>query len=115
MNVSSNSVDNFDLGIGLNAGWKFKNADGSAMKPSLHANYTYTATDNALQTTAVYQGAVNNAFTTQGPDPSRSAFDVGAGIVYSTTANWDLSANYGYTWKEQYGAHNGSLRATTHF
>jgi outer membrane autotransporter protein len=115
LNVNSNSVDNFDIGVGLNAGWKFKNADGSAMKPSLHANYTYTATDNALQTTAVFQGAVNNAFTTAGPNPSRSAFNVGGGVVYATTANWDLSANYDYTWKEQYGAHNGSLRATTHF
>jgi len=115
MNVNSNSTNAFDLGLGLNAGWKFKNADGSAAKPSLHANYTYDASDKAVQTTATYQGALGNAFTTQGPTPSRSKFDFGAGIVYSTTANWDLSADYDFSWKEQYTAHNGMLRATSHF
>jgi outer membrane autotransporter protein len=118
LTVASNSQSNLDLGIGAKIAWKLKNPDGSLMKPALHAGYSYAAVDSRIDTTASFTGAIpanDPTFVTEGPTPERSRFDVGAGITYMTTANWDLTANYNYEYRTDYTSNTGTLRATAHF
>ena len=114
--VGSSSLNVLKLGIGGNAVWNLKNTDGSVMKPALHVGYAYEALSDRVDTTSSFTGdTTGTVFTTQGMSPDRSSFNGGAGLTYMTTANWDLSANYDYTWKTHYDAHTGTLRATSHF
>jgi len=114
--VGSSSLNVIRLGIGGNAAWNLKNTDGSVMKPALHVGYSYDAGSDRVSTTSTFTGDTTGAvFASSGPSPDRSAFNAGAGLTYMTTANFDLSANYDYTYKANYDAHTGTLRATSHF
>ena len=114
--VGSSSLNDLKLTVGVNAAWNLKNSDGSTMKPALHVGYGYDALNDRVDMTSSFVGdSTGTAFTTEGPTPDRSSFNAGAGIVYATTANWDLSANYDYTYKSNYDSHTGVIRATSHF
>lgn len=116
--VHENDVQALNLGIGVKAAWKLKNSDGSLMKPTLRVGYAYDAIGDDIEITSNFAGAAagtNPSFVTNGADPARSAFNAGAGFTYMTTANWDFSANYNYTGKEDYSAHTGTVRLTSHF
>lgn len=116
--VGDTNTSALNLGVGLKAAWKLKNADGSLLKPSVNVGYAYDTVGDRLSTSASFAGAAaatNPSFTTEGADVERSQFNAGAGLVYSTTDNWDLSANYNYTYKQDYDAHSGVLRVTSHF
>lgn len=116
LTVGSDTNTSVKLGIGGTASWKMKNADGSVMKPAIHAGYTYAATDDRIDVTSSFTGdAGNTAFTSTGADPARHEFNAGVGMTYMTAADWDLSANYDYRYKADYSAHNGVLRASSHF
>jgi outer membrane autotransporter protein len=114
--VGASNLNDLKLGVGLNAGWNFKNADGSNLKPAVHVGYAYDALNDRVDVSSTFAGdTTGTAFTTEGARPDRSSFNAGAGVVYATTANWDLSANYDYTYKSHYDSHTGILRATSHF
>lgn len=115
--VGSNDQNILDLGLGVNADWKIKaDDDGDIVKPGIHAGYTYSALDDKVQVASSFTGdPANTLFTTTGASPARSTFDVGANVVYATTANWDFSANYDFQYKQAYTSHTGELRATFHF
>ncbi|MBI3441459.1 MAG: autotransporter domain-containing protein [Proteobacteria bacterium] len=114
--VGSNSLNSLKLGIGGQATWNLKNSDGSTTKPAVRLGYAYEALNDRIDLTSSFTGdAAGTAFATQGPKPDRSEFDAGLGLTYMTTANWDLSANYDYTYKTHYDGHTGVLRATSHF
>ncbi|MCE9508596.1 MAG: autotransporter outer membrane beta-barrel domain-containing protein, partial [Alphaproteobacteria bacterium] len=80
------------------------------------AGYTYNALNDKVETTASFVGDPSGTtFTTSGPSPSRNTFNAGLGLTYATTANFDLSADYDYTFKSDYTSHAGTVRATAHF
>lgn len=110
LHVNSDSLNILDLGVGLDASWMHQNADGSYIKPVLKAGYRYDVIGDNVETTANFTGA-GSAFKTEGFDPARSKFNVGAGLTYYTTTNWELSANYDFEIKADYDAHSGILRA----
>jgi outer membrane autotransporter protein len=113
---SADAQSALDLGVGVNVAWKLKNSDGSIMKPALRAGYAYDLIGDAVQVNSSFTGdPAATVFKTKGPDPARNIFNVGAGLTYMTTADWDLSANYDYQYKEDYSAHYGVVRATSHF
>jgi outer membrane autotransporter protein len=114
MSVKSDSVNAAPLGVGVNVGWNLKQGDGAMLKPSVHAGYTYDAIGDNVEVTSAYTGG-GASFKTSGADPAQSTFDAGLGVTYATTANWDLSANYDYAYKQDYYAHSGTIRATSHF
>lgn len=114
LNVDQDSVNKLDLGVGLNAGWTFQNADGSFLKPSVNAGYRYDVIGDDISTTSSFTGG-GAAFNTKGMDPARSQFDVGAAVKYMTVNNWDFTAQYDYQFKSDYDAHNGILRAAYKF
>jgi uncharacterized protein with beta-barrel porin domain len=116
LDVSSASMNILKLGVGVNTAWNLINRDGSMLKPSLRVGYTYNMINDKVETTSSFIGDATGAtFTTTGPDPDRSAFNLGGGLTYMTNANWDLSGNYDYTYKTNYTAHSGVLRATARF
>jgi outer membrane autotransporter protein len=114
LKVKDDSFDFFKLGVDLNAEWSFKNADGGEMKPALRVGYAYDVTGDNLDSTASFVGG-GSTFTTTGADPARNIFKAGAGLTYVATSNWDLKADYDYTYKQDYDSHAGTIRATTHF
>ncbi len=114
--VGSSDLNDLKLGVGVNAGWNYKNTDGSTLKPAVHVGYAYDALNDRVDVSSTFVGdSTGTAFTTEGASPDRSSFNAGAGIVYATTANWDLSANYDYTYRTNYDSHTGVVRATSHF
>jgi len=116
--VDSDTMNVLNFGVGVNAAWKMQNADGSMLKPAVHLGYAYDAIGDKVETSSFFTndpGGAANSFRTNGPDPARSRFDAGVGLTYMTAANWDLSANYNYTYKQDYDAHSGVLRLTSHF
>ncbi len=113
--VDSDRLRSLKIGVGANAVWNMKNTDGSTMKPALRVGYTYDALNDRIDTTSSFVGGGGTSFGTKGPSIDRSAINAGAGLTYMTTANWDLSANYDYTYKANYDAHTGTLRATSRF
>ena len=118
MVVGGNSQSNLDMGIGGKIAWYLKEADGSVIKPVLRADYSYAVVDDRIGTTSSFAGAApgnNPSFVTEGPTPERNRFDVGVGITYLTTANWDLTANYLFEYRSDYTANAGTLRLTAHF
>lgn len=110
LSVDSDSLNVLDLGIGVDASWMHQNVDGSYIKPALKAGYRYDVIGDQVETTSNFTGG-GAAFRTEGFEPARSKFNVGAGLTYYTTTNWELSANYDYEIKADYDAHSGWVRA----
>jgi outer membrane autotransporter protein len=116
LSVNSDNRSALNLGIGLNAGWNLKGDNGAIVKPALHVGYAYDVIGDRLHDASSFvDDPANNVFITEGASVERSSFNVGAGLSYLTTANFDLSANYDYKYKQDYAAHTGILRATGHF
>lgn len=115
LNVDTDSQYTAEAGLGLEASWLHQLNDGSYLKPKVRAGYRYDFADDEVETTSTFQGAPTVAFNTEGFDPQRHTFDVGAGLTFYTTANWDLTANYDYQIKGDYDSHNGYVRAAYKF
>ena len=116
LDVSSAGFNVLKLGFGVNTSWNLRNYDGSMLKPAVRLGYAYNLVNDRVETTSSFIGDPSGAtFKTTGAAPSRSAFNIGGGVTYMTNANWDLSANYDYTYKVNYDAHAGTVRATARF
>lgn len=115
LNVDTDSQYTAEAGLGLEASWLHQLNDGSYLKPKVRAGYRYDFADDEVETTSTFQGAPTVAFNTEGFDPQKHTFDVGAGLTFYTTANWDLTANYDYQIKGDYDSHNGYVRAAYKF
>ena len=113
--VDSNKLNFLNLGIGINASWKLKNSNGSMIKPLVHASFSYDAISDEVGTIASFIDLPNSSFKTNGAESVRSSIDIGTGFTYSTLANWDILATYDYTYKADYAAHSGVLRAISKF
>ncbi len=114
LHVAGNTMNLFELGGGVKAGWTFKNTDGSQIKPQLNIGYRYALTDDQISDTGSFTGG-GGAFTVTGPTPARSSVDLGASVKFLTTANWEFTASYDFDWRDNYTANAGFLRATYKF
>lgn len=118
LQVDSVTTDALNLGVDLKAAWRLHNASGAVLKPSVHAGYAYDVLGDNISTTANFVDAdptINPTFSTQGPAAAHERYTAGAGFTYEAVSNWDLSAAYNYTYKKDYDAHSGVIRATTPF
>jgi outer membrane autotransporter protein len=114
LTVGSENFDIIKLGAGAKAEWHLEDSLGNQLRPALHADYAYDLTGNNVEETATFAGG-GPIFKTTGATPARSEVIAGAGLTYKATGNWDLAANYDYTYKANYAAHAGTLRLTAHF
>lgn len=110
LTVDSDSVNVFEIGAGVKASWQYQNADGSEVVPELRAAYRYDLVGDQIQTTSNFIGG-GNAFTVEGADPAQHTFNLGAGVTYYSTDNWELTASYDFETKADYDSHSGILRA----
>jgi outer membrane autotransporter protein len=113
--VNFGNVDMLNLGVGVKAAWLFKNSDGSQVKPDVHAGYKYDVLSNDHVDATASFAAGGGTFTTNGLNPSNSTFDAGADIIFFSTSNWELKGSYDFTWKQDYTANSGHIRATYKF
>lgn len=114
LHVDQDTVNIFELGVGATAAWQYETASGMDVEPSLHVGYRYDLIGDEVQSTNRFIGG-GQAFNTQGADPARSTFNVGAGMKLYTTDNWEFSAKYDFEYKADYDAHSGYLRAGVKF
>ncbi len=112
LNVDYDNMNILELGLGGEASYLMQNADGSFLKPKLHAAYRYDVIGDEVEGSGSVAGA---AFDTEGFDAQQSTFNVGAGLEFYSTSNWDMSINYDYEIKEDYDGHNGYVRAAYKF
>ncbi len=110
LNVNSDDLDIFELGLGAQVAWDLDGANGSKMRPALSVGYRHDLIGDAVDTTSTLAGG-GAAFETSGLEPAQGTFDAGASISYAMDNNWEFTADYSYEVKSDYSAHTGSLRA----
>ncbi len=111
--VNDSDVAALNVGVDLEASWEVKARDG-IMKPSFNLGYAHDVINDAVDITSTF-AAGGAAFKTTGAEAGAGTINAGFGVVYETNANWDLSASYEASIKEDYQAHNGTIRLSTNF
>lgn len=114
LDVDSESIDLFEVGVGVDASWDFQQADGSYIQPKVGVGVRHDFVGDEYATTSRFTGG-GSSFKTEGFDPAQTTFNVGAGVTYYSSTNWELSAAYDYEVKSDYDAHSGTLRAAYKF
>ena len=110
LNVESETMQVFELGLGLDIAWLYQQAGGAFFKPRVNGGVRYDFIGDEVETTSNFI-AGGAAFRTTGAEPAQTTVDIGAGMTYYTTDNWELTADYDYESKEDYTSHAGVLRA----
>ena len=111
LNVDNDSVNLFEVGVGVDAAWMYQQSNGAYLKPALHAGLRHDLIGDEVEATGAFQAAPTVVFETQGADPAATTLNLGAGVTYYTTDNWELSAGYDFEVKSDYDSHSGILRA----
>lgn len=112
--VGDADLDVFEIGLGLDAAWTVQNSDGSYLKPTVGVGVRHDLIGDEYETTNQFTGA-GAAFKVEGFDPAQTTFDIGAGVTYFSTTNWELSASYDYEFKSDYDSHTGLVKAAYKF
>lgn len=112
--VTQDELNVFELGVGVDASWNVANADGSHVVPVLSAGVRHDLVGDEVAATNQWAGG-GGTFAVRGADPAQTALDLGAAVTYYSTDNWELTADYNFTYKADYDAHAGFLRAAYKF
>ncbi len=108
LNGSTQDKDALEFTIGTQIAYPLA-VTGGTLSPSVHAGYTYDAIGDSIQTASNFTGG-GASFNTQGTDPARSTFNLGAGLSFYSHDGFDLSAQYDAQIKQNYTAHAGFVR-----
>lgn len=114
LSVGDTELDILELGLAVDVATTHSYADGSYIKPKLSLGVRHDVIGDEVETTNQFVGG-GSAFKVEGFDPAQTTFDVGLGLSYFTTDNWELTGQYGYEFKEDYDSHTGSLKAAYKF
>ncbi|MDB2683065.1 autotransporter domain-containing protein, partial [Alphaproteobacteria bacterium] len=110
LRVDSDAVNLFEIGVGVDASWPKQLSDGGYVAPGINLGVRHDVIGDEFESTSNFTGG-GAAFNTKGFDPAQTTFDVGAGVVYSTPSNWELTASYDYEAKSDFDSHTGLLKA----
>lgn len=110
LNVKNDDLDIFELGVGAELAWDLDGGNGSKIRPALNVGYRHDLVGDNVQSTSNFTGG-GAAFKTDGLEPARGTFDVGASIGYAMDNNWEFTADYDFEAKSDYTAHSGFVRA----
>ena len=113
-NVDTETLETLTFGVDVTAAYTYAQEDGSRLIPSASIGYSYEALGEELETSASFF-AGGATFNSTGVDPAQHSVNGGLGVVYETTQNWSLSADYDYTYKSDYDRHSGMVKATYSF
>src|SRR5262249_42453021 len=108
--VDGDTMNIFELGIGVKAGWQHTNADGSKLTPQVRVGYRYDLIGDNVEATSSFTGG-GAAFDTKGPDPAQSSFNLGGTLKYDANDSWEFTASYDLDAKEDYISNAGFVRA----
>lgn len=108
LNVATEDMDLFEVGIELDAAWEFKQSGGSMLRPNLLAGYRYDVTQEEISLVSSFTGG-GGAFTTPGVEPPQNKYNVGGGLKYFADG-WEVTTSYTYDFMEDYDAHSGMIR-----
>ncbi len=114
LRVNGKDLDIFEVGVGIDAVWEHEMSSGSFLSPEVRASYRHDFIGDRIETTSRFTGG-GGSFQTVGFNPARNKFTAGAGVTWSTTLNWELSANYDFEYKADYDSHSGFVRAAYRF
>jgi hypothetical protein len=112
--VSQKAVDMAELGLGMDVDWHFQQESGAVFSPQLRAGYRYDLIGDRLETTAGFAGG-GAAFTSPGPVPARSRFNLGAQLGWQSPASWSAILGYDFDYRDGYYAHSGVFKVTDKF
>ena len=107
-----NSV--FEMGVGVKFSGQIQQPNGDYLKPELSLGYRYDFLEDEVDTTSNFAGG-GASFQTEGAKPEQNRFNIGAGLTYLSTTNWEFQAQYNFDTREDYSAHSGYLRAAYKF
>jgi outer membrane autotransporter protein len=110
LTVKSKSMSTVDASVGGKAAYTMPLENGGTLKPSVHAKYVYRMGDDTLETTSNFTGG-GNAFNTTGVKSDRSSVNLGTGLLLTTAAGMDLSAEYNADLRSSLTGHTGQLKA----
>lgn len=111
---SPDSNSTLEAGLGLEISGQMQQDDGDYIKPEMDFGYRYEFFQDEVETTANFTGG-GGSFVSTGPEPEPHRFNVGAGLTYISTTNWELQTHYNYDWREDFDSHSGFVRAAYKF
>jgi outer membrane autotransporter protein len=115
LNVDSADENILNFGVGAQATMLFKNANGSYFKPDIHTSYKYDVLhDDRVDVNSTF-AAGGPSFNTEGFNPSNSTYDAGTTLRFYTAGHWEFSGSYDFTYKSEYTANTGMLKAAYKF
>lgn len=114
LTIGDAKQDILNFGVSLQAEWTYIMEGGRKVMPDVHVAYKYDVIGDQTDTTASF-AAGGATFSSQGVDPARSTFVLGAGLKLFDTSGWDFTTNYDYSFKDDYKAHSGFVRAAYQF
>lgn len=115
LSVDSESLNMFEIGLGVEAEWDIQNANGSHLMPSIGLGVRHDLIGDEFEATNKFANAGSTAFKVKGFDPAQTTFDAGLGVKYITDTNWTLSAGYNFEFKSDYDSHAGMVKASYKF
>ncbi|MBI1215405.1 MAG: autotransporter domain-containing protein, partial [Alphaproteobacteria bacterium] len=114
LHVNQKSLDMVDLGFGITAKWKMAQKDGATLTPQVNAGYKYDLVGDRVSATSTFSGG-GAAFSSPGPVPARGQLDLGTGVTWQSAADWNLKANYDFSYRSKYTSHAGVVKFTQQF
>lgn len=110
LNVGSDDLNVFELGLGAEMAWNLKSENGGKVRPALNVGYRHDLIGDSVETTSNFTGG-GASFKTEGVDAAKGTFNVGASLGVQLDNNWEVSADYDYEVKSDYNAHSAHVRA----
>lgn len=111
---SSDTNSSFEMGLGVDFSGQIQQPNGDYIKPHLSLGYRYEFLEDEVETSGSFTGG-GGSFTAEGFKPEQHRFDIGAGLTYLSTTNWEFQAEYNFDTREDYSAHSGFVRAAYKF
>ncbi len=102
-----------NLGIDVNASWKFK-AENVSIIPSINVGYAYDVIGDESEVSSNFTGG-GASFKTTGPNPERDTLKLGASVAYEIGSTWSVFASYDAKLKEKYSSNNLALTLKANF
>ena len=103
--VNAQRYHMFQTGLGAKLAYPIRHKDAQIL-PEIHAKWLYDFIGDPQQATASFTSG-GASFATQGIDPPKSSYQIGAKISLLTVNNLTLALNYDFDFKENFYRHSG--------
>jgi autotransporter family porin len=110
LDVDNEDLDILEFGVGAEIAWDLDAPNGSKLRPALDVGYRHDVIGDNVQSTSNFTGG-GASFETDGLEPAKGTFNVGASLGYAMDNNWEFTASYDYEVKSDFDAHSGYVRA----